>query len=232
MFCLLGCKSLSIYNKKYIVSNNPSELGSIGIVKTTLMKSNFSARVFPKLENKIRVDVKIIPFTKKTNKIYLQKSKYNQSQTKVQYTDSLANKPEMALLTILDFSGYIKEINSDYNTEVISFLKNSQTAKIVTSIATTLSADSYAKIKEADAYYLINNQDKKYTLVLYKANKKTETIDLNSGVTLSYRLSKCCWAVNKGRWILSDIEEYCKTCSGNTFSKIKEKEESKSLFKM
>jgi hypothetical protein len=229
---LIACKSLSIHDKKYKVCNDVTELASIGFIKTTFLKSNFSTRVFPKLENKIRVDVKLIPFTKAANKIYLQKSKYNQSQTKIKYIDSLSIKPELVKITILDLTGYMKELNSEYNSEVITFLKNTQKSKIVTSIVTTLSTDSYSKIMDADAYYIVNNQDKKYTLALYKLNKKTETIDLNSSVIIAYQLSRCCWAINKGRWNLSDIEEDCKTCNGNTFSKIKVKEESKSLFKM
>jgi len=235
LFILLtSCSIINVKNDKYISSSSSStEIGSIGFSKSTITKNNFTTRSFPKLENKIRVEVNLIPFNKKLNKEYLKKEKFNQNQAKIKYVDSLETKPELVSITILDITGFICEINSDKNKEIISFLKSTKNSKIVSSIVTTLSSEALSKIKQADTYYLINNQDNKYTLALFKANKKTDVIDLQSGVVLGYQLSKCCWAMNdKGHWYLADLVSENSTCKGSTESKVKVKKTSKSLYKM
>lgn len=230
---LTSCQTINIKDKTYKVSNATTEIASIGLSKSLYLKNDFSIHALPVLENKIRVDISILPFNKKLNKFYLQKAKYNQNQAKIQYIDSLDTKPEMVTLSIMDMSGYINEINSDNNKEVLTYLKDTKKAKLITGIATTLSNENIAKLKQADTYYLTNTQDRKYTLVLYKANKKTETIDLQSGVVIAYELGKCCWAINKKHnWYLADIVKDCKSCKGNTYSKIKEDKQNESLFRM
>lgn len=230
---ITACQTTKIKQRTYKVSNATTEIGSIGQSKSLYVKNDFNTHAFPILDNKIRVDVAVLPFNKKLNKFYLQKAKYNQSQAKINYIDSLETKPEMVTISVLDVSGYIAEINSEANKSIVTYLKDTKKAKIVTSIATTLSSENVSKIRQADTYYLLNNQDKKYTLVLYKANKKVETIDLQSGVTLAYELSKCCWGVNKkGNWYLSDIIKECKSCKGDTHSKVDDEKAFKSLYNM
>ncbi len=230
---LISCQTISIKDKTYKVSNATTEIGSIGLSKSWYIKNDFLTKIFPILNEKIRVDVTVIPFDKKSNNIFLKKSKFNQNQEKIKYIDSLEVKPEFVTIDILDISGYISQINSENNTEVIRYLKDVQKAKVITSIATKLSIENISKIKLADTYYLNNIQDKKYTLVLYKSNKKSETIDLQSGVVLGYQLSKCCWAISKkNKWYLSDIVRDCNSCKGSTQVKIKEKKNEKNLYKM
>ncbi|WP_298140166.1 hypothetical protein [Flavobacterium sp.] len=233
LLCLFSCQSVSIKNRKYKVADATTEIASIGQSKSFLYKNDFSTKVFPILENKIRVDLSIVPFNKKLNKTYLQKTKFNQNQPKVNYVDSLETKPEMITLSILDMQGYISEINSEQNQQVLTYLKDTKKSKVITSIATTLSSDNIEKIRQADTYYLTNSSNKKYTLVLYKENKKIQTIDLQSGIVIGYELSKCCWALNKKhQWYLADIVKECNSCKGSTYSKIKENKQNKSLFKM
>ena len=63
---------------------------------------------------------------------------------------------------------------------------------------------------------------------------KTENIDLQTGSTvLAYELSKCCWSMNeKGKWYLSDLIGEYNSCKGNYSSTVKEKNETKNLFKL
>lgn len=227
-----ACQTIKIEDKNYKISKSTTELGSIGLSQSLYLSNNFSTRIFPLLENKIRVDVKILPFNKKLNKYYLKKGYSNQNQSKIQYVDSLALKPEFVVVSILDVGGFINEINAEYNKETTNYLKSIKTAKVVTSIATIISAENLNKIKQADAFYLTNNQDKKYTLSLYKLNKKLETIDLQSGVVIAYELGKCCWAIDKkGKWYLGDISNN-QSCNGETYSNTNKKYEEKNLLKL
>lgn len=233
LLILVSCNTAKIKGKEYKVSSASIEIGSIGFSKSSITKNDFTTHVFPTLDNKLRVELSITPFNKKFNKIYQQKAKFNQNQSKIQYVDSLETKPELVTISLLDVSGFVSEINDRDNNQVIDFLKNTEKAKIVTSIVTALSIDNISKIKQADTYYIVNNQESKYVLALFKSNKKTETIDLQSGVVLAYELSNCCWAMDsKGKWYLADLVDEHSSCKGKTEPKIKEKETTKSLYRM
>ena len=150
----------------------------------------------------------------------------------IKYTDSLAVKPEYVTLNILDRTGFADEINADYNKNIANYLKDTEKTVIVTGIAIALPAEDIAKIKLADTYYLVNNQEKKYTIALYKAGKRTDFLELQSGTVLGYVLGKFCWAVNdRQQWFVGDIVKDNKSCKGNTVAHIKKKERM-NLFKM
>lgn len=230
---LISCNTAKIKDKEYKISSTNIEIGSIGFSTSVIGKNDFTIHSFPKLDNKLRVEVSLTPFNKKFNKIYQKKAESNQNQAKIQYVDSLETKPELVTISLLDIAGFVSEINNTHNKEVLEFLKNTEKSKIVTSIVTTLSADNISKIKEADTYYLINNQQSKYVLILFKDNKKVATVDLQSGVVLAHEVSKCCWIIDsKGRWYLAGLVDENSACKGKTEPKVKKKESMKSLYRM
>lgn len=226
LFITVGCQTASIKNKKYKTSLATTELGSIG--KSTSMyntNNNFTTHSFPVLQNKIRLDVQILPLNKKINKIYTDKASLNPAAPKITYVDSLAVKPEYVTLNISDLTGFATELNAEYNKTALTYLEDTNEAVMVTAIAMVLPVEDIAKIKQADAFYLLNNQEKKYTLVLYKAGKKTDNIEFQQGTVLAYALGKFCWAVNdRQQWYIGDIVEDTKGCRGKTRKKIKDKE--------
>lgn len=229
-----ACQSTLIKNNRYKVSPTSTELGSIGQSKSLFnLQNNFEARTLPKLENKIRVAVELIPFNKRLNKIYAAKAKFNQNQSKVTYIDSLSSKPELVSIRLLDVTGFVKELNADYNNDAFRLLNDTQNSKIISSIVICLPTEDIAKIRLADSYYLTNSLDAKYILSLYKLGKKTEMLDLNSGTVVAYRLSRFCWgATERGKWYIADITEGNTRCKGNTESRINEKKKSKNLYRM
>lgn len=230
---LIACQSVKINKENYDVTSSTVELGSIGSVKSTFTKNTFESNAFPVLENKIRLSVEIIPFSKKTAKSYLKKNKYNQSAAKLNYVDSLDVKPEMIVLKIADKLGYVNELNETYNEKVFTLLSNTSDVKVVSSIAVYLSNEDLMKIKQADAFYLVNNLDKKYTVALYNEGKKTGTLELKPERILGYQSGSFCWSSNaKGKWYIADIANSGSSCQGKSFSKIKEDKREESLFKM
>lgn len=227
------CKTVSIKDEKYKTSGDSPELGHIGHATSMFNINNtFSTRAIPVLENRIRLTVEILPFTKKLNDVYKSKGLTNQMLAKLAYNDSLATKPEFVKISILDIAAYNGEINAPYNKNIFTYLQDTKKAMLITGIAAVLSKDDIVKLRQADAYYLANTQEKKYTILLYKKGKKADYIDLNDGIQLAYTLSHFCWAINdKEQWYVGDIVEAGKGCEGNTRKKIKEKEQ-ENLFKM
>lgn len=228
-----ACQTTKIKNDTYKIATTSPELGSIGqSQKNTKQENNFAVRTLPKLENKIRITIGIVPFNRKLNKVYKSKARYNQNQTKVAYIDSLPKKPELVTLKILDINGLVGELNASYNADVFRLLRDTENSEIITSIAVNLSTDEIAKIRQADVYYLINSLDKKYTIALYKTGKKTDTIDISTESIVGYQSSKFCWASNQQRqWYIADITEGKNSCKGNTKA-VPEDKKGKSLFDM
>lgn len=228
-----ACQTTKIKNEDYKFSTSVVELGSIGESKLTYNQNIFETKALPILQNNIRVEIGVVPYNRKLNKIYKSKAKYNQNQTKVAFIDSLPIKPELVTIRILDIAGLVHEINSDYNTEVLNLLINTQTSKIISSLAVSLSTEEIAKIRQSDAYYLINNQNKKYTIALFKSGKKVENIDINPETIVAYRVSSFCWAASdKGKWYVADLVNEHTSCKGLTEKRITQKKKNKNLFDM
>lgn len=229
-----ACQSTKIKKERYKVSTLSPEIGSVGQSKSLFgFQNDFKVRTLPKLENNIRLAIEIVPFNKRLNHFYKAKTKFNQNQSKLIYIDSLPTKPELTTIRLLDVTGFVSELNADYNASVFRLLFDTQNSKIISSVAVNLSPEEITKIRQADTYYLINPQDNKYTLSLYKLGKKTDTITVNPETIVAFRWSKLCWAVSeKGKWYIADMIEGENSCKGNTKSRIKEKSKSKSLFDM
>lgn len=228
-----ACQTTKIKNDNYKFSSSVVELGSIGTSKLSYNLNTFETKGLPKLENNIRVEIGVVPYNKKLNKIYKSKAKYNQNQTKVAFIDSLPIKPELVTIKILDIAGLVQEINADYNASLLKLLTDTQGLKIISSLAVSLSNEEIAKIRQADAYYLTNNQYKKYTIALFKSGKKTDNIDINPETIVAYQVSSFCWVKSiKGTWNIADIINEQNSCTGITKSKANEKKSNKDLFDM
>lgn len=228
-----ACQTTKIKNDNYKFSSSVVELGSIGTSKLSYNLNTFETKGLPKLENNIRVEIGVVPYNKKLNKIYKSKAKYNQNQTKVAFIDSLPIKPELVTIKILDVAGLVQEINADYNASLLKLLTDTQGLKIISSLAVSLSNEEIAKIRQADAYYLTNNQYKKYTIALFKSGKKTDNIDINPETIVAYQVSSFCWVKSiKGTWNIADIINEQNSCTGITKSKANEKKNNKDLFDM
>lgn len=230
----IACQTVKIKEQEYKTTGAITEIGSIGEAKSLFkLQNDFKTRAFPILENKIRVAIEIVPFTKKLNKVYTSKAIYNQSQGKMIYSDSLPVKPEIVTVNIMDVTGFVNELNAEYNNDVYRLIQDTKRNKLVSGIAVALSKEDIAKIKLADTYYLSNNLDKKYLLQLYKQGKKSEVIDLTTSIVLGYKLSKSCWNVTeRGKWYIADIVDESGSCKGNTKAFVSKKKKEKSLFDM
>ncbi|SHM97147.1 hypothetical protein [Flavobacterium chilense] len=228
-----ACQTTQIKNEDYKFSSSVTELGSIGESKFAYDQNKFETKALPTLQNNIRVEIGVVPYNRRLNKIYKSKAKYNQNQTKVAFIDSLPIKPELVTIRILDIAGLVHEINSDYNIEVLNLLINTQSSKIISSLAVSLTNEEIAKIRQADAFYLTNNQYKKYTIAIFKSGKKIDSIDINPETIVAYQLSSFCWTSSeRGKWYVADIVNEYNSCKGTTEKRISKKKKNKSLFDM
>ena len=229
----ISCQTIKVKENTYKTSNSKTELGALGEAKSLGdLKNNFTITAYPKIEEKIKLEVAIMPFNKKVNKIYQSKAKFNQKQSKINYVDSLPIKPEMVGIKISDITSLVNDLNTSANTKELNFIKNNERTTIVTSVLVVLNIAEIEKLRNADTYYLVQSDIAKHTIALYKQGKKVDFIDLSSSTIIGYTIGKFCWFENdRGKWQIGDIVQKGNSCKGNTYRKVKPKKE-KSLYKM
>ena len=86
---LYSCQTVKIDDATYLIEPENVELGVVGHANTFILNKDFSTKAYPELQSKIRVDVRIVPFTKKINKVFQEKKLTNQNLEAVNYIDSL-----------------------------------------------------------------------------------------------------------------------------------------------
>lgn len=229
----ISCNTIKAKENTFKESDSNVELGALGEAKSTMgLANNFTITAYPTIEGKIKLDISIVPFTKKANKSYQTKSNFNQQQTKINYVDSLPVKPEMVSIRIADISTMVSELNTKNNQPTFKFIKNNERTSIISSVLLSLSQTDIDRLRQADTYYLVQTDVAKYHIALYKSGKKVELVNLSNAIILGYIVSNFCWFENeRGEWQIADIIEKGHSCKGNTYKKIKSKKE-KSLYKM
>lgn len=230
---LVSCQTITVKDTSYNTSNSIIELATIGqSSKKINQKLVFKTISFPYFEEKIKLHVDVVPFSKTANKAYKSKFKFNQNLTQINYVDSLSVKPEMVMITIADKTTLIEELNDEKNKSINEYLKNNPKTSIVNSVLVISSKQDIDKFKQADTFYLVQSTTAKYGVALYKNGKKTEVIDLQDYSIVGYELYNFCWRVNeRGIWFIGDIVKG-NSCSGKLEKKITEKKKQKNLFKM
>lgn len=233
LIVVVSCKTINVKEQSYKTSNSKIELGALGEAKSIAdLKNDFTITAYPIIEEKIKLEVAIVPFTKKSNKIYQSKEKFNQKQSKINYVDSLQVKPEMVSIKISDIASLVDDLNSSSNTKELNFIKNNERTTIVTSVLVVLNSTEIEKLRNADTYYLVQSDIAKHTIALYKQGKKIDTIDISTATIIGYAIGKFCWfESDRGKWQIGDIIQKGNSCKGNTYKKVKPKKE-KSLYKM
>lgn len=233
LLALYSCHTARIDGGNFKISSSTTALGTIGVASLkSNSKNEFLTKAIPVLEQKIRLDVKILPLNKKLTGIYADKASTDQTLPPLIYNDSLALKPEYVVITLYDTNSYTGELNSTKNSEVYTLIKDTQEISIVSAVAVVFPGPILEQLREADTYYLMCSADQKYTLSLYNQGKQSARIDIGSATTLAYFLSKPCWAENeRDQWYIADLVPSSHSCLGLSKEKIKEKEEN-NLFKM
>lgn len=230
---IIACNSVKVKTESYKISSETIDFLAVGESTTSLNQQNhFESFGFPKLEEKIKLYVEVIPYTKKLNKVYLSKGKYNQNLPKTTYVDSLEVKPELLLVSIADKSLLINTLNNQTNKDIKEYIQNTEKASIITSFVLNVDKTVIDKIKQSDSYYIVQTNDAKYEIALFLNNKKTETINIQSKAILAYQSDDFCWVETaKGKWLIGDLVEEGTSCNGKTFKRIKQEKE-KSLYRM
>ncbi|GAA4276409.1 hypothetical protein [Aquimarina mytili] len=213
----ISCQSIKINRTSMHTSvTNPIALGVIGIQKKDVLSSDYRVSAIPEYKEKIRVGVTASEFTTTTFDAYQKVSKDNAQQIK--YVDSLESKPRFVTLKLLDRVATLSELQKEYNTTTISYLKSQKEATIVTSVSLALPTGMVEEIIASEAVFLSNSGYKQYHLSLINGGKVSKKISFDRTTIFGYELSFFCWSENDRKQIvLANIIDEKTSCSKNAY---------------
>ncbi|QLE02039.1 hypothetical protein HX109_10915 [Galbibacter sp. BG1] len=191
---LYSCGTVSVNNHNQMVSDSQPQLGAIGTVHRNLLTRTFKTIATPVLDRKVRLDSYKEEFDKKKFKAYLSASPEN--EYKINYIDSIPEKPVYYSLQLADHIDYINSIKND--DMLVSYLENKPDAKAITSIAVALQSGVEPFFENAESIFLVYDKKlKKYYLELMENNGSTQKLHFNDLSIFAYDTSGFCWGANK-----------------------------------
>ncbi len=228
----IGCYSIRV-NKAtmHTSTTNPVALGVIGVQEDHMRSSDFKVFSIPGYEQKIRVGILPVDFNTATFETYMKASKGNAQS--INYVDSLDVKPRFVTVELLDRVSTIAELQEEYNTQTLAYLKSQKEAAIVTSVSMALPESFIQEMNKAEAVFLNNGGYKQYQLSLIKEGKPYKTINFAEVTIFAYELSFFCWGENDRKQItIADIIDEKSPCSRNTYRDAGKAREKMNYFKL
>lgn len=237
VFCLFmlgtSCKTLDFGQVSQTKTTQQIQLGSIGSDKDFLLQQAYNNTAIPKYAKPITLAVSIKPFTKQSFKNFTKAKALQTAEVNINYIDSIANKPQYIELQIADKVAIINAFNTNDNQDIKNYLDHNQNANVITSISMALNKKDLEKMTNSDAVFLIESTHKIYTLQLYKANKKIETILFNESIVFGYKTANCCWQENnKYQLNIVDLVSAFNNCPNGTYRSSKRAKKKINYYKL
>ncbi|MFL1013665.1 hypothetical protein [Flavisericum labens] len=216
LFTFFNCKSLPIGYGATTTSHQVS-LGSVGVNSTSLLDSEFNQTAVPNYSEPIKVSVNLVPFSKRSYKAFEKANAVQSAKIKVNYIDSIPQKPNYIKLQIADKVSIINALNSNGNESVKTYLANNKNAKVLTDVSMAFNPKELQSLMGANSVFLVESGVKTYSLKWYDKTGKQQLVPFNNGVVFAYGTSNCCWRVNnRHKFDIVDLVDYG-SCPKNTY---------------
>jgi len=227
-----ACKTVSINQETYRTTSDPVSLGSIGTGKEYVLEGKYTNTAFVAYHQPIKLSSSVLPFSQKTHKLFTKASEKQSSDLKINYTDSLAEKPKFVQLYISDKVTVLKQLNNENNEQLIDYLKLQPEAKIVTSISLAFNQENLNQLQTAENAFLVQSGYRRYVIGLYNEGKLVNQIPVNEGVVFAYETSFFCWKENKRRQLQIVDMTNGDPCPKKTYSKSRKAKKEENYFKL
>ena len=219
---LTGCKTISVQNKQYQSTKQSVDLGSIGTDENFVLEQTYNHSGIPNYISPIKVKITPISFNKSLYKIFSVANEMQPKEVKINYIDSLQNKPKFLNIEIADKVGLINILNDVSNKDVKNYLLNQNQSHVVTNISIAFNQNDLEALANATEVYLENEGVKSLALKIYNNTKVLRTINFNEGVVFGYRTSSCCWKENsKYQLEIIDLVEGDNSCPNQSYKSAK-----------
>ncbi len=193
---IVSCKSVAVQGSYQQTTKQKVVLGSIGLNSNFILEQGYDNTGLPNYEKEIKVSISAVPYSNTTYKAFSKAALLQEANFKVNYVDSLKNKPRYIDISIADNVLLIESLNANSNSAIKNYLSTQNEAKVVTSIGMALPANLINSIKEGEEYFLSEYGKKSYAITVYKKGELMVTIPFTDGVIFAYDVSSCCWQEN------------------------------------
>ncbi|MDD7886044.1 hypothetical protein [Flavivirga sp. 57AJ16] len=231
VWLLQGCKTIDLRQRSQTNTTQQVSLGSVGLDKDFILQEEFNNAALPNYTAPLKISVKLMPFNKQAYKAFNKAEALQSATVRVNYIDSVKNKPRYIKLQIADKVAMIDALNDTNNRSVKNYLGHNAHTNIITSISWALGQSDIDAVMNADAVFLVEKGLKTYVLQLYKGGAKTQVIPFNRGVVFGYKGSNCCWQENNRRQInIVDLVSEFSHCPNKTYRSSKRAKKKTKLF--
>lgn len=228
----MGCKSLSVQNKQYQTTTKQVVLGGVGIDETYDFERTYSYSGIPNYSAPVKVQMTPLAFSKGTYKPYTKASTLQPTEIKVNYVDSLPEKPKFLNIEIADKIGLINLLNDSSNQHIKKYLLNQNDSHVVTNVSVVFDENTMESLMNADEVFVEQIGVKAVGLKLYTDGRVTSTLNFNDGVVFAYRVASICWQENsKHQLDIVDLVEGDNGCPSQTYSSAKRAKKEVDYFK-
>ncbi len=223
--CLMSCKTIVFNQVTQTKTTKQVVLGSIGSEKEFLLQKGFNNSAVPNYKTPIKLSIIAKPFTKQTYKTFTKAKALQSADIKINYIDSIPNKPKYIQLQIADKVAVLTALNSEENNAVKAYLSLNTYAQVLTNMSLVFNQKDIESINKADAVFLVENGLKTYALQLYRDKVKTQTISFINSIVFEYQVLNCCWQENKKHQLdIVDLVSKYTNCPKNTYRSSKRAE--------
>ncbi|NRR91371.1 hypothetical protein HSX10_07325 [Winogradskyella undariae] len=233
LFLFYSCHTIYIGEESQKTIKQNLQLGTVGEYKGFLLEQDYNHTAIPKYKNPIKVQINFEYFNKASIKAF-NKAKLSQTKkVRINYMDSMVNKPRYIKLEIADRVSVLNALNAKENIALFQFLKTNNTADIVTSVSMALNESDLTAIENADEVFLERAGKKSYALKTYINNEEQKTVLFSHGVVFAYVSSNFCWKQNdKYQLEIIDIVESSDKCTRSTYKSAKKAKKQIDYFKL
>lgn len=228
LVCLTSCKLVSIGQESAKTLSSKPMLGTVGSYQDDIISSEFTPAGVPEFEDRIKLSVERVFFTKQTLKHY--NAKTLNKEDKLRIVDSLDLKPSYLKLGISDKVGLVNSLNNAKNKDLKNYIEVTRDKTILTSVWIHFPEEFANLLEKAKELYLVNNHKSSYSIEVLNMDNSTQILSFSEGTAFGYNFSGFCWQENyRHEAVIAALREVNGPCPGNT-KKNPERVTSKDLF--
>ncbi|PCJ95002.1 MAG: hypothetical protein COA50_11590 [Flavobacteriaceae bacterium] len=226
---LNACGSIPQATKNIAI--NTSNIGAIGINKTSFFKAEFTKIGESNLSGSLELSLKKIPFNKSAFNSYTSYKKQKGEAVTLQYADSVATKPNYYILSLTDLIGLKSELNGSNNKAVLEYLASDEKYGVLTQISVLAHPSFEDWMDNTTGLYLAEHHNQ--LSLEFKNSKQSQFLAFEQLEIFDHEFSTFCWKENVyGKPEIAVIAVNGNSCPKNTEKKAVKLNDEKSYLKL
>jgi hypothetical protein len=216
---LVSCKAPLVNNQIHHTSTKIPEFLSLGKQQLGVLEKPFQTIGVPKLEHKIKLEVKQLPYNATSYRAYKYYKNKNNKALQFALQDTLLPNPKYIQLSVFDRIGLANTLNANQNQTLRNYIIEDDKIKIVSSILFNANTKITEDLLDAEEVYALQDGVSNISIELIKDNRVVAILKLNDLEPFSYAVSNFCWGLDKRNKLVVKAINNENNCPTNTKAK-------------